>query len=669
MKPPGCDRPLPPGLDQSQTPLRPAPLLRLNALDFSDLWDEEDLGLDSAEENRGLKEADTNQAKGGLRSRPLPLPHPLPVLCPARPRPPRGSHAQAPLEGAAESASPAHRLPPGTQTIWAGLEPVALDTQRLEYLFENKGSCTISLGGAGKSAPPHLLPPAILSMDCSVLDREDLQEKEQKPPQTETRSHSARHTRPGLTAGVWDGRALVLGGLLGPLTLMILLKWLREEGPLGVARSGSTEGAAESASPAHRLPPGPKPSGRGSPVALDTQRLEYLFENKGSCTISLGGAGKKQQSISVLGVKRSNIVTIALRSLPPPHLLPPAILSMDCSVLDREDLQRLQALIPSEEELCVIREAQARSPHSPLAAAELCLLTMGSVPHLRQRLQLWAFALDYDTLEREIAEPLYHLKQAMEQLAANQTFRCILATVLAIGNFLNGCKARGFELSYLGKLSQVRDTHSRQPLLHHVCVLLLQRYPQSSDLYSDITAVTRASKYDYSQVGASLSQLGSLCKASWEQLCVLEQDREGRDTEGSFQQRLPRFLRDCEERLSVLRAVHRRVVNRFHAFLLFLGYSRGAVKEISAEAFCKTVSDFALEYRTTRQAILQQREREGGRSTPQTPGHTPAEPQECVEQCMLEDILRTPESTLHFDLTLPRLRSKRSGPLPQKLKW
>lgn len=41
---------------------------------------------------------------------------------------------------------------------------------------------------------------------------------------------------------------------------------------------------------------------------------------------------------------------------------------------------------------------------------------------------------------KEIAEPLFHLKLAMEQLAASQTFRCILATVLAVGNFLNGCK-------------------------------------------------------------------------------------------------------------------------------------------------------------------------------------------------------------------------------------
>lgn len=63
-------------------------------------------------------------------------------------------------------------------------------------------------------------------------------------------------------------------------------------------------------------------------------------------------------------------------------------------------IQRLQSLVPSEEELSLIRKAQAESPHSPLAPAELCLLTLGQITYLSPRLQLWAFALDYDTLER-----------------------------------------------------------------------------------------------------------------------------------------------------------------------------------------------------------------------------------------------------------------------------
>uniref|UniRef100_A0A4W6EF18 FH2 domain-containing protein n=1 Tax=Lates calcarifer TaxID=8187 RepID=A0A4W6EF18_LATCA len=270
------------------------------------------------------------------------------------------------------------------------------------------------------------------------------------------------------------------------------------------------------------------------------------------------------------------------------------------------DTNRLEYLFESkEEELCLIKDAKAQNPHSHLAQAELCLLTLGEISHLSSRLQLWAFALDYDSLERVSEKPLFHLKLAMEQLAASQTFKCILATVLAIGNFLNGCKARGFELSYLGKLSQVRDTHSRQPLLHHVCVLLLQLYPQSSDLYSDITmcvcvcvvcvcvcvcvSVTLAFdstsfllslKCDYSLVQSNLSQLEALCKASWEQLKVLDKAEEkrkggkgdkrrgGGGDEGSLRHRLPKILKECEERLKVLRAVHRRVINRCSSYLI-----------------------------------------------------------------------------------------------------
>lgn len=43
---------------------------------------------------------------------------------------------------------------------------------------------------------------------------------------------------------------------------------------------------------------------------------------------------------------------------------------------------------------------------------------------------------------QEIAEPLFDLKVGMEQLARNHTFKCILATLLAMGNFLNGSQVR-----------------------------------------------------------------------------------------------------------------------------------------------------------------------------------------------------------------------------------
>lgn len=139
---------------------------------------------------------------------------------------------------------------------------------------------------------------------------------------------------------------------------------------------------------------------------------------------------QKPLSVSVLGMKRSHIITITLSSLPSPHLLPPAIYSMDTTVLDREDIQvweterhksvtcvladfvlsshshpkqRLQFIMPTDEELCLIKEAKSKKPHCPLAPAELCLLTLGQISYLSSRLQLWAFALDYDSLERVLS--------------------------------------------------------------------------------------------------------------------------------------------------------------------------------------------------------------------------------------------------------------------------
>lgn len=48
---------------------------------------------------------------------------------------------------------------------------------------------------------------------------------------------------------------------------------------------------------------------------------------------------------------------------------------------------------------------------------------------------------------------------------------------------------------------------------------------------------------------------------------------------------------------------------RFHSFLLFLGHPAYSVREISVHRFSKIMSEFALEYRTTRDRVLQQKQK------------------------------------------------------------
>lgn len=55
-------------------------------------------------------------------------------------------------------------------------------------------------------------------------------------------------------------------------------------------------------------------------------------------------------------------------------------------------------------------------------------------------------------------------------------------------------QAKAFELSYLEKVPEVKDTVHKQSLLHHVCTMVVENFPDSSDLYSEIGAVTRSAK-------------------------------------------------------------------------------------------------------------------------------------------------------------------------------
>lgn len=353
-------------------------------------------------------------------------------------------------------------------------------------------------------------------------------------------------------------------------------------------------------------------------VAVDSAKLEHLFETKAKeHHVAKKGVEVKKSEIHVLDPKRSNSINIGMTVLPAVHVIKAAILNFDEFAISKEGIEKILTMIPTEEEKLKIQEAQLASPDVPLGSAEQFLLTLASISALAARLQLWSFKLNYEATEKDIAEPLFDLKLGMDQLSKNQTFGRILATLLAIGNFLNSSNAPGFELSYLTKVSEVKDTVQRQTLLHHVCCLMLDTYPESSDVYSEIPAITRSSKVDFDQLAESLAVLERRCKVSWENLKLVSKH----DTKAALRSKMSDFLNDCGHRIQILKVVQRRVINRFHSFLLYLGQPSRGVRDVGVTRFCGVLSEFSLEYRTTRDRLLtQQRKRAAHRQRTKTRG-------------------------------------------------
>ncbi|KAI4888659.1 hypothetical protein NFI96_033826 [Prochilodus magdalenae] len=353
-------------------------------------------------------------------------------------------------------------------------------------------------------------------------------------------------------------------------------------------------------------------------VSVDTDKLEHLFESKAKdLPVAKKGPDVKRPEIVVLDPKRSNAINIGMTVLPAVHVIKTAILNFDEFAISKEGIEKILTMTPTEEEKQRIQEAQLANPDMPLGTAEQFLLTLSSISGLTARLQLWAYKLNYESLEKEIAEPLFDLKLGMEQLSKNKTFKRILATLLAIGNFLNSSSAKGFELSYLEKVTEVKDTVHRQSLLHHCCNFVVDNFPDTTDVYSEISAITRSAKVDFEQLSDNLVQLERKCKTSWDNLKVMAKH----ETKVHLKNKMTEFLKDCTERIIILKVVHRRIINRFHSFLLYLGQPSYSVRDTKITQFCRIISEFSLEYRTTRERVLtQKRKRAAHRERTKTRG-------------------------------------------------
>ena len=92
---------------------------------------------------------------------------------------------------------------------------------------------------------------------------------------------------------------------------------------------------------------------------------------------------------------------------------------------------------------------------------------------------------------------------------------------------------KGFQVEYLQKVPEVKDTVHKHSLLHHLCTWVTEQIPDSGDLYSEIGPVARCAKVDWEELKERLAKMESDCKASWDHLRAIAKY----DTNAAFKQK------------------------------------------------------------------------------------------------------------------------------------
>uniref|UniRef100_A0A914I986 GBD/FH3 domain-containing protein n=1 Tax=Globodera rostochiensis TaxID=31243 RepID=A0A914I986_GLORO len=331
----------------------------------------------------------------------------------------------------------------------------------------------------------------------------------------------------------------------------------------------------------HEAPPVPALKRKGNfwtkvqTPQIDTSKLARLFEQKTkeAVTLKKTGTETKPQLLQVLSVKRSQAINIGLTKLPPITVIPTAIRKFDAAVLNKEGIEKiLSTMLPSLEEVERIREAQLENPDVPLEAT---------------------FVGVHVGLSKCGAR------------SGRSTDGVAMGMLLAFGNTLNGTDIKAFQLDYLNRASEVKDPVHKYPLTHHLAEAMLDNYTDGTDLYGEFGSVSRSSKLDFDSIFDNLKKMESDCKACFDYVAKISQ----KDNTSSMKNKVNDFLTEVAERIHRLKHVQKTTTNRWSAFLIYFGYAPGEVKDQKMVNVFKMVIEFALEYRTSREKILQARKR------------------------------------------------------------
>ena len=137
-------------------------------------------------------------------------------------------------------------------------------------------------------------------------------------------------------------------------------------------------------------------------------------------------------------------------------------------------------------------------------------------------------------------------------------------------------------MDYLEKVPEVKDTVHKHSLLYHMTYWVLETYPGSSDLYSEIGPLTRVSRTDFNELAKTLKRMEAECKNAWDYLKIITRHDEkqlkllrAQQSESAGEQKgviedpnepmrikLQEFLKDAAERIHIMSKVHQKMTLR-----------------------------------------------------------------------------------------------------------
>ncbi|KAF3586759.1 hypothetical protein F2Q69_00028726 [Brassica cretica] len=238
---------------------------------------------------------------------------------------------------------------------------------------------------------------------------------------------------------------------------------------------------------------------------IDISELESLFSAVSDTaakksTARRGSSISKPEKVQLVDLRRANNCEIMLTKIkiPLPDMLS-AVLALDSSVLDIDQVENLIKFCPTKEEMELLRNYTGDK--EMLGKCEQFFMELMKVPRIEAKLRVFGFKITFASQAEDLKSCLNTINDATKEVKESAKLRQVMQTILTLGNALNQGTARGsavgFKLESLLKLSDTRAKNNKMTLMHYLCKLVGEKMPELLDFPSDLAHLEAASKIDF----------------------------------------------------------------------------------------------------------------------------------------------------------------------------
>ena len=166
----------------------------------------------------------------------------------------------------------------------------------------------------------------------------------------------------------------------------------------------------------------------------------------------------KVETKKFLDPKRTQEVSIIYTKLPDPEKVGTALITLDQSILNPDQIEGLLKILITSEELELYK---SMGEDGNWDKGEKYLVKINDIPNHQIKLKIWSLTNKFEEKLPGITESLEYMVSACDEIKNNKHFKLILSIILGLGNILNGGSARGqadgFSLDLLNKLPGIKD--------------------------------------------------------------------------------------------------------------------------------------------------------------------------------------------------------------------